>query len=885
MNRLGRGLTLALLGWGLLVSGGCTKRGEELPPPPARSSQSPSQAPSREESPAPAARPPQAPSRGTGLVLVGKGAPEKIQIVVAPGGMATPKQAALELQRLVEKATGARWPVVEAPAEGALGVIVGPHPLAEEAGIVAADLPSEGFRIRVQDHRLFLVGKDTPGDPWDTHWMRGCQAGTLFAVVEFARQFLDARWVMPGEDGEVVPRRAKLEVPAGLDLRGAPFFRSRRISLGATPAEARWMRFNRLGWSQVTCFWHNWFQTLSPEVYGKDHPEWFALVNGVRQLHLREDGMGGQLCTSRPEVARKMADIAVESFRKYPQWTMFSLAENDGGGHCECPNCRALDVEEWHPGQPAFADRFAIFANRVREAIGDRAPGMMLGYYGYHQGELPPVKTQLLPVIAVADVHNGYDKRFHQPAARARHMKILKGWRAKCSDVVLTTYFHGMAWWSLPMFSPEALADLIQTSAEFPSSMGIYFGLGAGQSAFGTQGNEYVLAAELMWNPKQEVAAVVRNYNQAAFGPAAEPVGAYFDLVRRAHAEVAGGLEPRADEMIDASWVIPTYEPIRQQADALWKKALTLTASADPATRHRVRMAADGWEWTTIQLDTLKGLQRYKADPSKENARAMLEVLNRREAFCTAHSGPEDHTVCVPEIRMTDAQRALSVGTGEYEARIAGEAKSVRVPLFPEEWGGSGNLDRVPWNKAATVGPMVRTDNGQPYAVATTVQLLADAKRLYARFDVREPRMDRLVSTITQHDGEVWNDDVVELFLDPANMRKTCYHLLVNPLGTVADLTHLGEKSEMSWESGAAVKARRLKEGWEVVVAIPYSALGMKGAPLPGDVWSANFAREHRCGEPPANLAWSPTFGLFYKPERFGELVFEAAGEAGPQGR
>ncbi|NUN93333.1 MAG: DUF4838 domain-containing protein [Verrucomicrobiae bacterium] len=855
MSRTTRGIALALVGLGLLIVGGCAKTA------PVQS---------------------RAPSRAAGVVLTGEGAPSRVQIVVASDGMATPKQAALELQRLVEKATGVRWAVVNTPSDDAFQVVVGPHPLAEEAGIRTEELPPEGFRMRVQGRRLFLIGQDTAGDPWDLHWMRACRTGTLSAVVEFARQFLDARWVMPGVDGEVVPRLGKLMIPTELDFQGAPFFRSRRITLGATPAEARWMRFNRLGWSQVTCFWHNWYQTISPEVYGKEHPEWFAMVNGARRLHLREEGMGGQLCVSNPEVVRKMAEIAVENFRKYPGWTMFSLSENDGGGHCECSSCRALDVEEWHPGKPSLSDRFARFANRVREAVGDRAPGMKLGYMGYHQGELPPVKTRLLPGIAVEDIHNGYDKRFHQPAARARHMQVLKGWRAQCPEVVLTTYFHGMAAWSLPMFSPEALADLIQTAAEFPSSLGVYVGMGGAQAAFGTQGNEFFLAAELMWNPKQKVAAILRDYNRAAFGPAAEAVGAYFDLIRRAHDRAAGEMKVMHDETVDEGWIFSTYDPIRLQADAFLQKAQALVASTDAATRRRVRMATDGWEWTKIQVDTLTGLRRYKADPSAENARVMLDLVKRREAFCAAHAGPGDYTVSVPEIRMADRQRALSVGPGEYEARISGKRKSARVPLFSGRLGGDDLWEGVPWGKAAIAGPMVRTDDGQPYAVATTVRLLADDERLYLRFDIREPRMDRLVSAIAQRDGPVWNDDAVEIFLDPANHRKTCYHLLVNPTGAVADLRHLGDRAEISWDAGATVATRRGKEGWEVVATISYAALDVKATPLPGDVWSANFARAHRAATPSANLAWSPTFGLFYKPERFGELIFEAVEKPSP---
>jgi hypothetical protein len=577
--------------------------------------------------------PEDAQAREQALTLIGGASSEQVRIIVAENALQGPKEAAAELQRIIKKASGLQWPIVHTPNPRGINVIVGPNDFSEKAGINDRELPDEGYRMAVRGGDLYLVGHDTPGNPWVMHWAAQCQAGTLFAVVGFAREYLDARWVSPGLDGEVIPECHQLRVPATLDRAEAPFFRCRRIQMDAgNPEAARWMRHNRLGWSQVTCFWHNWYQTINPEVYSKDHPTWFALVNGVRQTHLRNGEYDGQLCTSNPEVIQKMADSAVAEYNSRPSETMFSISENDGGHLCECPNCRALDCEDWLPGKPSLSDRLAVFANGVRTAIGSRAKGLALGYYAYNQGELPPVHTQLLPGIVVSDVHNDYDVEYYQTEARAYETGFLVGWRKTGTPMVLTSYFHDTGWWSVPAFAPDALADLIKMSARFTNSLGADLALG-GKSAFGTRGNEYYLAAELLWNPDQSEEAIVEDYYRRAFGAAATPIKQYFDLIMKAHAGAVVSVPLVRGHGAPVSWIVPMYLAIQSQADALIHGALGLAANSDSGARRRVDLVATGWAWTQIQTETLRVADEYRRVKSASNAEGLLETWGRRQKF------------------------------------------------------------------------------------------------------------------------------------------------------------------------------------------------------------------------------------------------------------
>lgn len=799
-----------------------------------------------------------------GLVLAGAGAPQ-VSIIVAPDSLQTPKEAAKELQRLTEQATGARWEITDKLSENGVNIVVGPHPAAEAAGIHAEDLPPEGFRILALGNTVFIVGHDTPGDPWDMHWMRANQTGTLFGVVEFARRFYHARWLLPGPTGEVLTPVERLTIPKNLDVADHPHFSSRKIlslfDCQSAQERARFMRMNRLGWSHVSCYWHNWYQTISPEVYSAEHPDWFALVNGVRATHLRDGSMDGQLCVTNPEMIAKMADIAVSQYQATPQSTMFSLSENDGANHCQCERCRSRDIEEWVPGTPSLSDRLAEFANAVKTAIGNRAPGLNLGYYAYHHGELPPVHTRLLPGIWVSDVCNGYDVHFHQPEMRQRRHDMMKKWRGLAENVEMVSYFHGMSWWSLPTFSPEALADLIKTAAEFSSSKGFWIGFSDG--AFGVLGNETFLTAELLWNPKADVNSVLNDFYSTAFGPAAEPIRAYFDAIRQSFAKVAAALPVVPDEMRPGDdWVLATYDPIRLEADKLIAQAQKAVENTkDHALRARVGYVANAWEWTKIQTETLRALKAYQTTPSKEEAKVVMDVLTLREKFLEEHSKPGDFSINWKDVEATDQNRALPVKRAEYEMAFLGETKSVKLPLNPKTPPAEVNF--------------VENRTGEKPAEPTRATIQAERDAIIFHIVADDSRADRLLASVTERDGKVWEDDAVEIFLTPRRGSGQSYHLLVNPAGTLTDLIHgPGDKTDTSWDSQAIVTTERSGNGWEANIQIPYTSLGLKGPPKPGDVWAFNLTRSRRSASPEEDSAWSPTFGLFYRPERFGELIF-----------
>ena len=135
-------------------------------------------------------------------------------------------------------------------------------------------------------------------------------------------------------------------------------------------------------------------------------------------------------------------------------------------------------------------------------------------------------------------------------------------------------------------------------------------------------------------------------------------------------------------------------------------------------------------------------------------------------------------------------------------------------------------------------------------------------------------------ATLTERDAPLYEEEVVELFLDPTGDLESYFEIEVNPLNAVLDLVlrrnRSGYVKDFAWRCEslrtAVVKSAT---AWSVELSIPFRSL-LGTPPNPGDRWRVNFCRIDRPPGVPRELsAWSPTGRAnFHTPERFGVLEF-----------
>ncbi|MBV9274525.1 MAG: carbohydrate-binding family 9-like protein [Verrucomicrobia bacterium] len=197
--------------------------------------------------------------------------------------------------------------------------------------------------------------------------------------------------------------------------------------------------------------------------------------------------------------------------------------------------------------------------------------------------------------------------------------------------------------------------------------------------------------------------------------------------------------------------------------------------------------------------------------------------------------------------------------------------RKVRCPVVDPWDGASLDALRSPWTGAAR---LLLSENftGRPPLWGTEVRVGWHAGELLVLFLCQDPEP---WATLTERDGPLWEEEVVEVFVDPFGDGDCYFEFEVNPLNTVLDLfvrrVRTGLRKDFAWDcDGLRTAAGRLTYGWVAGLAIPFRSFGNWEPTATG--WRLNFCRIERPRNRPRELsAWSPTFAkTFHVPERFG---------------
>lgn len=199
------------------------------------------------------------------------------------------------------------------------------------------------------------------------------------------------------------------------------------------------------------------------------------------------------------------------------------------------------------------------------------------------------------------------------------------------------------------------------------------------------------------------------------------------------------------------------------------------------------------------------------------------------------------------------------------------------VPMLNVSPVIDGILDDNIWQQALLLDNFLLNKEGMPPAeVQTSAYIFRTEDTLYLAFQCNEPQMENMVSAVTMRDGNVWEDDCVEIFLDTNRNQHSYYHFIINSVGTVFDqkVDITADKYEKSWNSGICAAAKRGNTSWAVECGIPLRDITGKER---NDVWGVNLCRERRIwsiGKRELS-SWSPLTGSFHQPGKFRALAFQ----------
>lgn len=459
--------------------------------------------------------------------------------------------------------------------------------------------------------------------------------GTLLAAYELLER-LGVRWYMPGDLGTVVPQRRDVSLEHGSWVV-APSFAHRHLQ--AVPREDPWYRRQRLGGDY---FPSSHGIPLEPPADFETEPELFALIDGER--------VERQLCIGNPEVLRRAIAAVTAYFEANPEAPWIGLGPDDGRGFCDDDRCRALDGDQWDPfaAELSMTDRYVWFFNQVLAGIEDRFPDKRIAFYAYAAYKLPPVRWEADPRIvpALAPITLCRIHGMNNPVCpeRSFYRELMTGWGQAVPEVFERGYYFNLADPALPWSKVHAIRE----ETPIAHALGVAGWRVECMPSWVVHTPTLYVAARLMWDVEADVDALLAEFHEGFFGPAAKPMGAYLTAIDHAFrdADCHTGGSHCARQLFRQ---LRGKGFGRQHLDAplLSRNALkelhaeaALAAGDQEPYAERVRLFRQGFERLVLYLQMLDARDALRFDDAHAALQKLYELTDEMAAFELAPGVP-----------------------------------------------------------------------------------------------------------------------------------------------------------------------------------------------------------------------------------------------------
>ncbi|MFA6241455.1 MAG: DUF4838 domain-containing protein [Candidatus Hydrogenedentales bacterium] len=368
----------------------------------------------------------------------------------------------------------------------------------------------------------------------------GKEQGTLYGVYQFIEDYLGVRWLAPGETH--IPRAPK-SLP-GIDYRYEPSFEFRYSTYFNNISDRQALEYYRqvhrwLPGPNFGC--HSYYRFVPPEKYGKDHPEYFSMVNGKRvfpdsagyyDVHAPSEHAGklAQLCMSNPGVAEVIMQQLREDIKANPNEKTHHISQMDWDGNCECDQCRAIDEKEGTPMGSALTG-----LNRVADMLAKEYPDHSIETLAYTYTRKPP--AHLVPRDNIAIKLCSIECDFYRPFSDKRSnlnrtfAEDIDAWSKIAPRLHVWDYTTNYRNFQMPMPNFHAL----QPNGKFLAAHSVkgMFPQGSYDTVAEFAPLKAYMFSKLMWNPDIDFDAVMNEFIDLYYQEAAPYVREYIALLTK----------------------------------------------------------------------------------------------------------------------------------------------------------------------------------------------------------------------------------------------------------------------------------------------------------------------------------------------------------------
>jgi len=464
------------------------------------------------------------PTRVHGAITLADKGKSEYRIVIPANSIPSERYAADELQRYLERMTGARFPLaLDSEPASSREILIGDTARLGKLKLQndCARLGPDGFMLRTEGRTLIIAG--------------GKPRGTLNGVYTFLEDKLGVRWFTP--ELQLIPPAPRL-VLERLNETHVPALEYREVFWTEMMRNADFAARHRLNGNHYKLtekhggrfavyfpFVHSFDLLIPPDLY-KEHPEYFPMIDGKR--------VNGyvQRCLSNPDVVKLAIARVRQWIKEHPEASIISVSQNDTGKWCRCEQCKALDDQE---GSPAAS--LIKFVNTIAENIEADYPNIRIDTLAYQYTRKPPKtlrpRRNVITRLCSIECCFAHPLESCSSEENRRFRDDIIAWQPVAPLLYVWDYTPNFANYQQPFPNWDAL----QPNVQFFVQHGVKGLFEQGNYSSGGNGEmgplrAYVLA-KLLWDPKTDVQNHITEFLEAYYGQAAAHIRAYLDCVER----------------------------------------------------------------------------------------------------------------------------------------------------------------------------------------------------------------------------------------------------------------------------------------------------------------------------------------------------------------
>ena len=506
--------------------------------------------------------------------------------------------AAQELADYLEKISGAHFSLVTSNTGEKPLIVVGRNNsfvTAHETEVDFDSVQADGFRIVSIGDTILIAGN--------------IDRGTMYGVYHFLDIYLGVRWFSP--NFEVVPSKSTLTVSPMNDLEN-PHFTYREIFSGDTD-DGYFRQRNRLNGCKGGTHRSYLYYPPGIDTWSKDSP-WggnnFYEVVPEESYHY-----GGQLLAMSNGCRSAAVNYFLNKIASKGDEYWWGFSQNDNGWD---PDSQSRSFANTHGGalSAPILDMVIDVANQVRQTY----PNAKLATLAYQWSFQPPsgITVPDYVMIEIAPIEADFGYPYNSPRNAAAD-SAFHGWDRIAPSLSIWDYITNFQNYLQPLPNIYAMCENIKFLASL-NHLKSYFGEGA----YNTSGAEFAalrawVAARLLWNPDQDYHALIHEFVNGYYGPAAYYIEQYIDALHQSLYDAGDRISVK--QRITSNYLNLDFIT---KADALLASADAVATGDYSEHVHEVRLGVD----MTILLRE----HQYKAEAEKRGI-TWIHDAGRRSRF------------------------------------------------------------------------------------------------------------------------------------------------------------------------------------------------------------------------------------------------------------